>query len=353
MRLIVLCGVLLAVSARAAVARELALGPIQTIDQTDGFEPNFLRSADGVVVWQHQLTSESFRIRAWDVPGGVRTVRATSSSQQAVVAPDVSGRTVVWSEAVSFGNSAKIRAANLDDLSITDVSDGLAGEGDPSIEGSLVVWSQRGPNDLNDIYHRDLQGPSGAQPISNDPAVFEGAPDISNRRVIYTHNGPTRRAVRVFDLAFNSVTFEQVMPANTTAFTRPRPMIDDNIAGWFENAGQGPTGLRVIDLDSGQDWLINNTQYAAVSDGVVVYNDFAQQKIFAFNTLDGSTTLLRTFPFGGGTTALTLDGFRMTWVEWTGVSNRYEIKTAFIPEPSAASLLGLALITCRRRGAGR
>jgi len=328
-------------SARASV---FTIGPITTIDTTDGFEPVGLRSADGVVVFAYQPNSENYMVKAWDQAGGLRVVRSTSSSSQAVGGPDVSGRTIVWAEFTSSG-IAKIRAENLDTKVVVDVTTPSANQGQPSIENNTVVWTQSSANGKNDVYTADLQSYL-IQPVANDPAVFESAPDISNGRVLYA-NGASVPGIRVRDLASQANTYAYDLPGGTI-YSQPRPMIDGNLAAWFESTNQ-LQGLHVVNVLTSQQWTIGNTERAAISNGIVAYNDYSQGAIMALDTVSGTTTLLRTLPHGGST-SVTLDGYQLSWVEWLGTTNHFAVETALVPEPSSLlSMIAVALLLGRKR----
>ena len=198
------------------LAQQVRLGPIQQIVDYGGIAGRGfdLRAEDGVAVWYNQIDSEHTKIQAYDfTTQQFFTVRAATSSYFEVSSPDVSGRTIVWSERSSVaGQSSTIcnlRSFNLDTQQVTELTNSVGDKYYPAIDNGTVTWTQVQDGNF-DVYR--AQSPAFTpQAVSANTTAFEGNNDISQGKVFFEYaNAETEKyRLLVKDLSSGKIVFDR------------------------------------------------------------------------------------------------------------------------------------------------
>jgi hypothetical protein len=329
-------------------AQQLHLEQIQTLVDYGGVSGRGynVRADDGVAVWYNQIDSEHTKIQAYDFnTQQFYTVRSASSSYYEVSSPDVSGRTVVWSERSSVpGQSSTInnlRSFDLDTQQVTVLTNSVGDKWQPTIESGTVAWEQI-QNGNCDLYRAQM--PSFTpQAVASDPNAFEGNNDISQGKLLYSYynfnTGMSR--LRVLNLR----TGQLVLDRNTSSpGTPPRVRLEGNYAMWSDSSA-----LHVLNITSNQEVAtLTNAADADLSTSLLVYYDYSNRSICARDLASGSTSVLVSSIYLSGVNDLAIDGNRLTWAEAyvPGTYSRDRIMSAqIVPEPSTLALLGIGVFS--------
>jgi hypothetical protein len=304
-----------------ARAQQVHLGSIQQIVDFSGSggRATELRADDGVVVWYNQISSEQSKIEAYDfTEQQFHTVRYSTSSYFAVISPDVSGRTIVWSEKISVSGQPSsvynLRSFDLDTNQVTELTNSAGHKTWPTLENGTIVWRQYPSSGTPDTGAYDVymaQSPTFTpQVVSADPLAYEGENDISQGRVLYTYSNSNtgQKRLRVLDLGSGQTVFDQNSGA---VWTPPRTRLEGNLVMW----GGANSTLHVVDILASQELAtIQNVWAADMSSSLLVYYNQQSQSIFTQDLTTGASSLLLS-GVDVDRNGLALDGNRLTWAE--------------------------------------
>lgn len=328
-------GLLTSVSAVAGYQ----LGPITDIVAypSGGPTPSELRAADGVLVWETQLSSNRISVNAFDSLNSA-VIELRNNSNRRYLQPDVSGRTIVWSE--DEGSSRNIYRYDLDTQAVTPVTTGASHlKTYPSISGGLIAWDQFPPNGTGpdrDLFALALPATTPT-PVRADPG-YQGAPDVDGGLIAFG-DGNTSTLV-IYDWNAQQV-FKTI---NSPVYSPDRIALSGDWVAW-----KTPTSIRaqniltdqVIDVPAGPTLF-------TMDEGRLVFYDWQSKQIKLTDLTTGLTDVLHDVPIDVASRGpIALDGDTLYWAEQTAyaqfTNDPFTIRSAvLVPEPATLAMLPLA-----------
>jgi TolB protein len=237
------------------------------------------------VVWEDSRNSETdgTDVYMWSTDTASESLLAGGAGEQDQ--PAVSDRYAVWID------DGRLRAKDLSSGQVFSVTNGPATQADPSLCGSVVVWTDTANN--SDVYAKDLAGGSTIAVATS--AAVEAYPACDAGRVVYMYAPIGQSAdIRLYNIASGQTKVVSAQPWNEW-----RPAISGNLVVWqaWPNQPDTTTGIQIFgtNLDTGQDFVVTNgpdNQTApTISGSMVAWEDLrsGQSQIW-WRDLSSSTT---------------------------------------------------------------
>ncbi len=190
------------------------------------------RSGSDEDIWYYDLSTDAQGM----VAGG-----PTSQRQ-----PDVSGRTVVYTDFGPSTGGGDIYAVTLGGAPTLVAGEPASAQTDPAISGNLIVWEDRRDGNL-EIYARDLGGGPAIR-LTETADAEELDPAVSGSRVVYSR----RYADGTCQIFMTDVVTRMTRQITSGAGCFSRPDIDGDMIA-YDNNPSGDQDVYVYSLATGEE----------------------------------------------------------------------------------------------------
>ena len=313
---------------------------------------------DGLVVWT-ELNSGNNSIMARFLPGGSEFL---VDSAYYAGAPAVDAGVVVWADRRNSPDPSNfdVYAYVVSSGQVIPVSTAPLRQVLPDVDGDWVVWQDERNGDGDpynhntDIYGRNLA--TGEERVLSAPPHAERiSPRISGRYVVWQHGG---LGTNNWDIYGYDLQTGSEFPIGIDPWPQVAPAVSGDIVVWMDYRS-GFADIYGMDLATGVEFPIcaapGEQGSPAIDGNIVVWVDFrdpnpdgsGNANIYGYDLTTGTEFAICTDPGYQG--LVQISGNLVVWEdERNSMPDAFnvDIYGAYIPEPSCAGLVALALLPC-------
>jgi len=292
----------------------------------------------GVTVWQDNRNG-NWDVYAKDLGTGLEWAVCDNPANQWL--PAVCGNLVVWTDERSGNGEIYGRYLDGGDDFLVSGAGARVRFG-PSVSGMRVVWTdRRGP--LDRIYYRDLSG-GGELPVA--PSLWgQGDPDIDGDLVVWTEYG-SKRWVYGKDLSSGA----DLLISKGSTYNSSEPHVSGQTVIWLDDRHGGNKHIYVRGAFGGDEAALTSGMSKSMGDisgSLVFWTDYSDGYRIRGTDLAAGTEYF--IPGGAAErdVGAVLDGELVVWTRIT--DHLGDVYGAYVPEPGMLSLLALGGLAVLRR----